>query len=187
MPDPGRDRHCAPAAPGTPDPAGQRNGAMTAVPDDHRLRIGQFPARELDLYGNQLARCLQALGTNAPIRADIQRELATVLAEQASRASASEPGRLPKVGGLTAADLNRTRRELAASLALARPGSPMRGPILAHLGAIDTELARRTAGQPGQLPGSRVPDPLTDSGHAAKDHAPAPSSAGASPCPARRA
>jgi hypothetical protein len=68
---------------------------MTAVPGDHRDRIGQFPARELDLYGNQLARCLQALGTDAPIRADIQRELATVRAEQASRVSGGEPGRLP--------------------------------------------------------------------------------------------
>jgi hypothetical protein len=127
---------------------------VTAAPDDHRHRIGQFPARELDLYGNQLARCLQALGTNAPIRADIQRELATVRAEQASRASASEPGRLPDVTGLTSGELDRTRRELQASLALARPGSPMRGPILAYLRTIETELTGRTARQPGQSPAS---------------------------------
>jgi len=68
---------------------------MTAAPDDHRRRIGQLAGRELDLYSNQLARCLQALGTTAPIRADIQRELATVHAEQAARASASNPGRTP--------------------------------------------------------------------------------------------
>ena len=127
---------------------------MADVPENHRHRIGQFPARELDLYGNQLARCLQALGTNAPIRADIQRELGTVRAEQASRASASEPGRLPDVTGLTPGELDRTRRELAANLALARPGSPMRGPILAYLSTIETELAWRTAAQPGQLPGT---------------------------------
>jgi len=127
---------------------------VTAAPDEHRRQIGRFPARELDLYGNQLARCLQALGTSAPIRADIQHELATVRAEQASRARASEPGRLPDVTGLTSGELDRTRRELQASLALARPGSPMRGPILTYLAAIETELSGRTAGQPGQSPGS---------------------------------
>jgi hypothetical protein len=115
---------------------------MTALDDRHR----RIAARELDLYGNQLARCLQALGTAAPIRADIQRELAAVRAEQAARVSASEPGRAPDVSGLKPCQLERTRRELRASLALARPGSPTRRPILAHLGAIDAELARRTAG-----------------------------------------
>jgi hypothetical protein len=137
MPDPGRDHDTAPGP--------------LATPDDHRRRIGQLANRELDLYGSQLARCLQALGTTAPIRADIQRELGTVRAEQVSRTSASEPGRRPDVSGQTSGELERARRELQASLALTRPGSPVRGPILAHLGAIDTELARRTA---GPLPGS---------------------------------
>ena len=50
------------------------------------------------------------------------------------------------VSGLTAAELQRTRRELQASLALARPGSAASVPILAHLSAIDTELAERSAG-----------------------------------------
>jgi len=45
---------------------------------------------------------------------------------------------------LTAAELDRAKRELAASLALARPGSPVRVPILARLTAIDAELADRT-------------------------------------------
>jgi hypothetical protein len=139
MPDPGHD-HNHDAAPCTLSPA-----------DDHRHRIVQLADRELDLYGNQLARCLQALGTSAPIRADIQCELATVRAEQVARASASEPGRVPDVSGLTPGELERTQRELQASLALARPGSPMRTPILAHLGAIDTELARRAG---GHAPGS---------------------------------
>jgi hypothetical protein len=44
---------------------------------------------------------------------------------------------------LTAAELGRARRELFASLALARPGSPVRAPILARIGAIDAELAVR--------------------------------------------
>jgi hypothetical protein len=54
--------------------------------DDHRLPAGQLTARQLELYGNQLTRCLKALGTDAPIRADVQRELATVRAEQDHRA-----------------------------------------------------------------------------------------------------
>ena len=44
---------------------------------------------------------------------------------------------------LTAAELAGARRELFASLALARPGSPVRAPILARISAIDAELARR--------------------------------------------
>jgi hypothetical protein len=54
-----------------------------------------------------------------------------------------DPGRPPEVSGLTAGELERIRRELAASLALARPDSVARGPILAHLAAIDAELDRR--------------------------------------------
>ncbi|HEY3810494.1 MAG TPA: ATP-binding protein, partial [Acidimicrobiales bacterium] len=63
------------------------------------------------------------------------------------------PGRMPDVTGLTPGKLERTRRELAASLALARPDSPARVPILAHLAAIDAELAGRDARQPRSLPG----------------------------------
>jgi hypothetical protein len=52
---------------------------------------------------------------------------------------------------LTAAELDRARRELAASLALARPGSPVRAPILARISAIDAELAvRGTPATPAQ-------------------------------------
>jgi hypothetical protein len=52
------------------------------------------------------------------------------------------------VTALTARELERARRELAASLALTRPGSPARVPILTHLAAIDAELAGRDARQP---------------------------------------
>ena len=62
----------------------------------------------------------------------------------------TSPGRPPDVSALTAAELERTRRELAASLALLRPGSPAQVPILAHLTAIDTEMAGRAA--PGTRP-----------------------------------
>jgi len=54
-----------------------------------------------------------------------------------------DPGRPPEVSGLTSGELERARRELAASLALARPDSAARGPILAHLVAIDAELDQR--------------------------------------------
>ena len=51
------------------------------------------------------------------------------------------------VSALTARELERARRELAASLALTRPGSSARVPILATMNAIDTELAQRDHGQ----------------------------------------
>ena len=57
-----------------------------------------------------------------------------------------DPSRSHDVSGLTDAELERARRDLQASLALARPGSAASVPILAHLSAIDTELARRSAG-----------------------------------------
>jgi len=49
-------------------------------------------------------------------------------------------------GALTAGELDRARRDLQASLALTRPDSPARVPILAHLSAIAAELAGRDAG-----------------------------------------
>ncbi len=57
----------------------------------------------------------------------------------------SDAGRTHDVSGLTTAELERTRRDLQASLALARPGSAACVPILAHLSAIDAELAGRSA------------------------------------------
>jgi hypothetical protein len=62
------------------------------------------------------------------------------------------PGdRPPDVTSLTSAELERARRDLEVSLALAFPGSPVRVPILEHLGAIDAELTeRRTAGREDQ-------------------------------------
>ena len=61
------------------------------------------------------------------------------------------------VSDLTARELERARRDLAANLALVRPDSPARVPILAHISAIDTELAQRTAGRPEQLPDAGHP------------------------------
>jgi hypothetical protein len=72
-----------------------------------------------------------------------------------------DPTRSHDVSGLTDAELERTRRELQASLALARPGSATCVPISAHLTAIDAELAGRPAGcgangKPSS-PGARTP------------------------------
>ena len=59
---------------------------------------GQLTSRQLDRYASQLARCLKALGTDAPIRADVQRELVTVRAEQESRTSPGPPPDGPVAG-----------------------------------------------------------------------------------------
>jgi hypothetical protein len=119
---------------------------------DNRNPVTQLTSRELERYGNQLARCLKALEVSAPIRARVQGELTLVRAEQQARASTAsrvtDPQRRYDAAGLTTGELERTRRELAASLALIRPGSPARVPILAQLSAIDAELAGRASQQP---------------------------------------
>jgi hypothetical protein len=58
-----------------------------------------------------------------------------------------DPGRPPDVSALTSGELERTRREVQAALALARSGSPIQVPILAHMAAIDAELATRVGQQ----------------------------------------
>ena len=68
------------------------------------------------------------------------------------------------VAALSAAELEAARRELAASLALARPGSPVRVPIQARMAAIDAELAERAAVLSGLLGSPRARPP--DGGHA---------------------
>jgi hypothetical protein len=51
--------------------------------------------------------------------------------------------RLHDVSGLTAAQLERAKRDLEISLALAFPGSAVRVSIQAEMTAIDAELASR--------------------------------------------
>jgi hypothetical protein len=123
--------------------------------EDHPGPVGQLTGRQLDLYGNQLTRCLKALGTDAPIRADVQRELATVRAEQDHRGR--PPMRDHDVTALTGRELEQARRDLAASLALARPDSPVRVPILAQMTAIDAEPADRSGARTGESPSSPPP------------------------------
>jgi hypothetical protein len=60
---------------------------------------------------------------------------------------------------LTAAELEAARRELAASLALARPGSPVRAPIQARMAGIEAELAGRTVARPGLSGSPRAQPP----------------------------
>ena len=62
-----------------------------------------------------------------------------------------DTGRPPDVSTLTHSELERTRRDLTAALALARPGSPTRLPIGTYLATIDAELASR-ASQHHQAP-----------------------------------
>jgi hypothetical protein len=82
---------------------------------------------------------------------------------------------------LTLAELERARRELAAGLALARPGSPVCVPIQAQLTAIDAELAGRAANQPDELPGSVSLDPARTAQREGKTLSTAGLSAKASP------
>ena len=55
--------------------------------------------------------------------------------------------RLHDVSQLTTAELETARRHLRANLGLITPGSPAHAPILAHMQAIDAELAGRAGGQ----------------------------------------
>jgi hypothetical protein len=62
------------------------------------------------------------------------------------------PDRPHDVSAMTPAELERARRDLEVSLALAFPGSPVRVPILEELTAIDRELGARTRNE-DQTPG----------------------------------
>ncbi len=82
------------------------------------------------------------------------------------------------VGQLTTAELEIARRQLHAHLGLITPGSPAHAPILAHMQAIDAELAGRAASrQPGGSPrqDSAVlpgPPPLRPAGRDPGTHEP---------------
>jgi len=83
------------------------------------------------------------------------------------------------VSQLTTAELETARRHLRANLGLLTPGSPAHVPILAHIQAIDAELAGRVASQQrgegqrhdsGMLPGP--PPPLGPAGRDPGVHEP---------------
>jgi hypothetical protein len=80
-----------------------------------------------------------------------------------------DTGRPPDVSTLTPGELERTRRDLATALALARPGSPARLPIGIHLAAIDAEFASRTSQREAPDPspsdgGQHMPETHTSTG-----------------------
>jgi hypothetical protein len=56
--------------------------------------------------------------------------------------------RVHDVSAMTDSELERVRRHLMVSLSLAFPGSPVRGPILAQVSAIDAELTERAIRRP---------------------------------------
>ena len=69
-------------------------------------------------------------------------------AHQAGHLLKGDHHRAHDVGGLTLGELKRARRDLMVSLSLSFPDSPVRGPILAHIAAIDSEMAARTQEPP---------------------------------------
>ena len=109
---------------------------------------------ELRDYRRELERAITEIAPDAPVQAHLRRKLETVIAEQEDRARLAV--RDYDVTGLTGRQLERDRRELTASLALVRPDSPARVPILAQMSAIDTELAGRTGERPEDLPDSPI-------------------------------
>ncbi|HLI36822.1 MAG TPA: hypothetical protein VKV80_05700 [Streptosporangiaceae bacterium] len=113
--------------------------------------LPQLTTYELRDYRRELEQAISR-GLAGPTLVDLRRRLDEVLAEQDYRAREYDaiaarakgmPMRDHDVTMLTAAELDRARRELHASLALARPGSPLREPARARLRAIDAELGRR--------------------------------------------
>jgi hypothetical protein len=62
------------------------------------------------------------------------------------------------VGQLSTAELELTMRQLRANLGLIAPGSPAHVPILAHMRAIEAELAGRLGNPQGEVDrGKEIP------------------------------
>ena len=118
---------------------------MTVEPPRHPVHA--LTTYELRDYRRDLERAIKGIAPDAPVQADLRRKLDAVTAEQEDRARLAM--RDHDVSGLTTRQLERARRELQAHLALVRPDSPARVPILAQMSAIETELAGRTRDQSG--------------------------------------
>ena len=77
------------------------------------------------------------------------------------------------VSQLPTAELETARRELRANLGLITPGSPAHVPVLAHMQAIDAELAGRAAsqqrGQGQRHDSAMLPGPPPPLGPAGRD------------------
>ena len=64
--------------------------------------------------------------------------------------------RVHDLSAMTDSELELARRPLMVSLSLTFPGSPVRGPILAHIGTIDAEPAAGTP--PGHVTRTSLPE-----------------------------
>jgi hypothetical protein len=113
---------------------------VTVEPPKHPVHA--LTTYELCDYRRELERAITGIAPDTPVQTDLRRKLNAVMAEQEDRARLAM--RDHDVTGLTARQLKRAKRELAASLALVRQDSPARVPILAQMSAIETELAGRT-------------------------------------------
>ena len=140
-------------SPGQPAGSHRRARRRTVEPPKHPVHA--LTTYELRDYRRDLERAIKGISPDAPIQAHLRRKLDEVIAEQEDRARLAM--RAHDVTGLTARQLERARRELQANLALVRPDSPARVPILAQMSAIDTELAGRTGERPEDLPDSPLP------------------------------
>ena len=127
---------------------------VPVTPPKHPLpALTSFELRD---YRRELERAIKGISPGAPVQAALRAKLNAVLA---SRTTGPRwlPVREHDMTTLTLAELECAWRELAASLALARPGSPVCVPIQAQLTAIDAELARRVATRPDESPRSPKP------------------------------
>jgi hypothetical protein len=129
----GHDHEPAHAGGTSADPA-------TVEPPKHPLYA--LTTYELKDRRRELERAIKGIAADAPVQADLRRALDAVTAEQEDRKRVAM-SREPDVGHMAAADLERARRELAASLALARPGALSAGSTAVQLSAIEAELAAR--------------------------------------------
>ena len=135
----------------SPAPDAERGRGLTLV-EAFTSRWGWHPASSGRLKKFTWAewhlpiRAGQPATTGRPDRGPLNHRCHLAEEETMQESPGPDPGRSHDVSGLTDAELERARRELQASLALARPGSTASVPILAHLSAIDTELAGRSAG-----------------------------------------
>lgn len=145
-----------------PSGEGRQDWLGTAGPDSLKQpphRMPQLTTSELRTYRRELEHAIKGISAAAPVQADLRRTLDEVMAELEDRARLAAGTREHDVTGLTSRELERAKRELQANLALARPDSPVRGPILAHMNAIDAELADRSTGEAKEL--SRLPGCLS--------------------------
>lgn len=108
---------------------------------------------ELDRHRSALEHAIREIPPDTPLPESLPNELADVIAEQERRARIRQSGRGSdnpdhySVRQLTTAELEHTKRELQANLGLITAASPAHVPILAHMQAVDSELAKRAGNQ----------------------------------------